>query len=126
MTITTIDSEAAPAAVGPYSHAVRHGNTLYLSGQIGLDPASGTLVPGGVTAETQQILRNLDAVLATAGASRTQIVKATIYLVEMEDFRQVNAIYGDWLGNHRPARATVAVARLPLDARIEIDLVVAL
>ncbi len=123
--ITTLNSDEAPTAVGPYSHAVRHGTTLYLSGQIGLDPESGTLVSGGVDAETRQALRNLDAVLDTAGCTRNQIIKANIYLVAMEDFKTVNAIYGEWMDAHRPARATVAVAQLPLGARIEIDLIVA-
>ncbi len=119
----TIRTNEAPEAIGPYAQAVLADGWLFCSGQIGLDPATGALVEGGVEAEARRALANLEAVLAAAGCGRTDIVRATIYLVDMGDFPKVNAIYGDWLGAHRPARATVAVAALPLGARVEIDLV---
>jgi len=121
--ITPIQSAAAPAAVGPYSQAMACGGMLYCSGQIGLDPASGKLVGESVEAQAEQVTKNLSAVLAAGGAQLSDIVKANIFLVDMADFPKVNAIYAAWLGDHRPARATVAVAQLPLAARIEIDLI---
>ena len=121
--IEPVHSEHAPKAVGPYSQAVRCADMLYLSGQIGLDPATGTLVDGGIEAEARQVMRNLSAVLTAAAVTTDDIVKANIYLVDMADFPKINAIYAEWLGGHRPARATVAVAALPLDAMVEIDLI---
>ncbi|MDX8409139.1 MAG: Rid family detoxifying hydrolase [Mariprofundales bacterium] len=118
-----INSAQAPKAVGPYSHAVIHGDTVYISGQIGLDPEAGVLVEGGVKAQAQQVMKNLGAVLASAGSEPKNILKAGIYLVDMADFAVVNALYAEWLGSHRPARATVAVAQLPLGAKVEIDVV---
>jgi 2-iminobutanoate/2-iminopropanoate deaminase len=124
MTRTLIATDAAPRAIGPYSQAVRVGDLLFCSGQIALDPASGQLVGGGdVAAETRQVLANLAAVLAAAGASFAEVVKTTIFLADMNDFATVNAIYGDAVGGAPPARATVAVSRLPRDARVEIDAV---
>jgi len=121
--VTMIHTDAAPKAVGPYSQAVVHGGVAYLSGQIGLDPESGRLVSDDFETQARQVMRNLAAVIEAAGAGLSDILKVNIYLVDMADFPALNAIYADWLGAHRPARATVAVAALPLGARIEMDLV---
>lgn len=118
-----IDAADAPRAVGPYSQAVVHGGVLYASGQIGLDPVAGKLVADDVEAQALQVTRNLTAVLKEAGVPLTDILKVNIFLTDMGDFPLVNAIYAGWLGEHRPARATVAVAALPLGARIEMDLI---
>jgi len=117
-----ISTPSAPRAIGPYSQAVRAGDTTYLSGQIALDPATGELVAqGDVVAQTRQVMANLLAVLAAAGHEATDLVKCTIYLSDMDDFGAVNQIYAEVLGGHRPARATVEVSRLPRDVRVEID-----
>ena len=121
--IEPVHADAAPKAVGPYSQAMRCGDMLYLSGQIGLDAATGTLVGDSVEDQARQVMQNLSAVLAAGGAATSDIVKAGIYLVDMADFPRINAIYAEWLGSHRPARATVAVAALPLGAKVEIDLI---
>lgn len=122
--IQMVHSDNAPKAVGPYSQAMIHDGVLYTSGQIGLIPEKGELAGDDVQTQAVQVTRNLTAVLKAAGAAVNDIIKANIYLVNMGDFPEVNAIYADWLGEHRPARATVAVARLPLAAKIEIDLIV--
>ena len=122
-TIDAVHANDAPKAVGPYSQGIRHGDVLYLSGQIGLDPATGSLVGDTVDAQAQQAMHNLSAVLHAGGCSTQDIIKANIYLVDMADFPKINAMYAEWLGEHRPARATVAVAALPLAAKVEIDLV---
>ena len=122
-TIDAVHANDAPTAVGPYSQGIRHGDVLYLSGQIGLDPATGSLVGDTVEAQAQQVMHNLSAVLHVGGCSTQDIIKANIYLVDMADFPKINAIYAGWLGEHRPARATVAVAALPLAAKVEIDLI---
>lgn len=111
----------APQAIGPYSQAVRHGNQLYCSGQIGLDSNTGQLVEGGIRAETERVVANLRAVLAAAGASFDHVVRTTIYLTDMTDFATVNEIYGAALSAPFPARATVGVASLPRGAKVEID-----
>lgn len=121
--IEIIHTEHAPKAVGPYAQAVTANGMLYASGQIGLDPATGAMAGADVETQTRQVTRNLSAVLAAAGAGVRDVVKVTIFLADMEDFARVNAIYDEWLGGHRPARATVEVARLPLDARVEMDLI---
>jgi 2-iminobutanoate/2-iminopropanoate deaminase len=121
--ITIIHSENAPEAVGPYSQAVVSGGVLYASGQIGLLPAEGKLEADDVETQTRQVTENLSAVLNEAGASITDIMKVNIFLTDMNDFPQVNKIYANWLGDHRPARATVAVAALPLAAKVEMDLI---
>jgi 2-iminobutanoate/2-iminopropanoate deaminase len=120
---TTIHAEGAPAAVGPYVHAVRIGELLYTSGQVGLDPATGRLAPGGIEAETRRALENLAAILRAAGTSFDRVVKATVFLTDMDEFAAMNAIYASYFGEARPARTTVAVSRLPVGARVEIDLV---
>jgi 2-iminobutanoate/2-iminopropanoate deaminase len=114
---------AAPAAIGPYAQAVISGELLFCSGQIGLDPASGKLVEGGAAAECRRVMENLAAVLAAASASFENVVKATIYLVDLADFAAVNEVYGSYFREPYPARATVGVASLPRAARVEIELV---
>jgi 2-iminobutanoate/2-iminopropanoate deaminase len=111
----------APAAIGAYSQAIHVGGFVFCSGQIGLDPATGELVPGGLEAETQQVLRNLAAVLRAADADFGDLVRTTIFLADIADFATVNRIYGEMIGGARPARSTVAVAALPRGARVEID-----
>lgn len=118
-----ISTDAAPKAIGPYSQAIRAGDFLFLSGQIPLDPQTGQVVGDDVSSQTHQVLRNLAAVLAAAGASLAHVVRTTIYLKDLGDFATVNEIYGTYFGAPAPARATVQVARLPRDARIEIDAV---
>ena len=117
----TIASDAAPAPIGPYSQAVRSGKTIYCSGQIALDPGSGTLVDGDVSAQAEQVMKNLGAVLAAANCDYGDVVKTTIFLVDMNDFAAVNAVYGRYFDATKPARSTVAVAGLPRGARVEID-----
>ncbi len=121
--IISIHSDQAPKAVGPYSQAIRYDNVLYLSGQIGLVPDTGKLAGDDLKSQAVQVMHNLEAVLHEAGAATSDIIKAGIYLTDMGDFPVLNRLYADWLGEHRPARATVAVAALPLGARIEIDLI---
>jgi 2-iminobutanoate/2-iminopropanoate deaminase len=118
----------APKAIGPYSQAqvVRlHGGNrmVFTSGQIGLDPASGELVPGGVREQAERVMRNLAAVLEGAGMSLADVVKTTVYLADMQDFAAMNEVYGRWLGDSLPARTTIAAAGLPRGARVEIDAV---
>ncbi|GIW72626.1 MAG: reactive intermediate/imine deaminase [Planctomycetota bacterium] len=115
-----IETRAAPAAIGPYAQAVRAGNVIYCSGQIPLTP-DGRLVEGGIEAQTRQVLRNLAAVLEAAGASLADVVKTTVYLKDLGEFTAMNAVYAEVFGEHRPARATLEVARLPRDVRVEID-----
>jgi 2-iminobutanoate/2-iminopropanoate deaminase len=121
MSKTAVTSEHAPRAIGPYSQAVRAGNFIFCSGQIPIDPATGELVGGGIEAQTAQVLKNLGAVLAAAGAGWPDVVKATIYLIDLADFAVVNRIYGETVGGVPPARATVQVAALPKGAAVEID-----
>jgi 2-iminobutanoate/2-iminopropanoate deaminase len=116
-----VATDKAPKAIGPYSQAVRAGRWLYCSGQIGLDPASGALVDGGVTAETARVLENLSAVLQAAGTSLADVVRTTIYLTDLGDFAPVNEVYARYFSAPFPARATVGVAALPRGARVEID-----
>lgn len=116
-------TDRAPAAIGPYSQAVSQDGWVFTAGQVGLDPATGELVPGGIEAETRQALQNLGHVLEAAGCTVAQVLKTTIYLADMADFSTVNQLYGGFLGDHRPARSTVQVAALPKGARVEIDLI---
>jgi reactive intermediate/imine deaminase len=120
-----IETDAAPAAIGPYCQAVAVGEWLYCSGQIALDPTSGVLLgDGDIEAETRQVLSNLDAVLAVAGAGRADVAKATVYLTDMGEFSRVNEVYAAFFeGVVPPARATVQVAALPKGAKVEIDFV---
>lgn len=116
-----VSTEDAPAAIGPYSQGLRAGDLVFCSGQIGLDPATGELVPGGTREEARQALRNLEAVLRAAGASPRDVVRTTLYLVDMGDFAAVNEVYAESFAVPFPARATVGVASLPRGARVEID-----
>lgn len=118
-----ITTDHAPAAVGPYSQAVRAGDFVFTAGQIGLDPATGQLVAGGLEAQTRQVLANLSAVLAAAGTSLDNVVKTTIFLTDLSAFKTVNSIYGQYFTGAPPARSTVEVAALPLGALVEIEAV---
>ena len=118
-----ISTPTAPAAIGPYSQAVRSGSLLFLSGQIPLDPATGQLVAGDISAQTERVLKNLAAILDAAGSSLEKVLKTTVYLRDLAEFGKMNEVYGRFFGEQPPARATVQVARLPRDAAIEIDLV---
>lgn len=119
----SIATTEAPAAIGPYVQAVRAGGMLFLSGQIALDPATGALIDGDVAAQTERVLRNLEAVLAAAGSRLGAAVKATVYLANLDDFAAMNAVYARFFPEHPPARSTVEVSRLPRGARVEIDLI---
>ena len=118
-----ITTEKAPRAIGPYAQAVRAGDLLFLSGQIPLDPSTGEMVKGDIAVQTRRVMDNLGAVLATAGAGFQDVVKTTIYLVNLGDFGLVNEVYGSYFPSDPPARATVQVAALPRGASVEIDLV---
>lgn len=118
-----IATDNAPAAIGPYSQAIRAGGLLYCSGQVALAPGASELSAGGVEPETRQALTNLAAVLEAGGSSMGQVIKTTVYLQSMDEFPAMNAIYAEAFGDHRPARATVEVACLPKNARVEIDAV---
>lgn len=118
-----IETANAPTPVGPYSQAVRSGPFLFLSGQIGLDPGTGKIVDGGAAMQAWQALRNLESVVCEAGGALGDIVKTTIFLADMAEFAKVNQVYADFLGELRPARSTVEVSRLPLDADMEIEAV---
>ena len=120
-----ISTEAAPKAIGPYSQAVRSGSLVFVSGQIPLDPATNAMVGGDIAAQTHQVFANLRAILEAAGSSLDQVVRATVYLADMNDFATVNEIYGSYFASPAPARATVQAARLPKDARVEIDVIAA-
>jgi 2-iminobutanoate/2-iminopropanoate deaminase len=117
----SIRTEQAPQAIGPYSQAIRAGDLLFLSGQVGLDPATGALVEGGLEAETTRALQNLEAVLRAAGAGLDRVVRTTVFLIDLGDFAAMNAIYARAFGENRPARSTVQVSALPRGARVEID-----
>lgn len=117
----SIRTDRAPQAIGPYSQAIRAGDLLFLSGQVGLDPATGALVEGGLEAETIRALQNLEAVLKAAGAGLDRVVKTTVFLIDLGDFQAMNAIYARAFGDTRPARSTVQVSALPRNARVEID-----
>ena len=118
-----ISTPAAPAAIGPYSQAIRAGEFLFVSGQIPLDPATGAVVEGDVRAQARRVLENLRAIVAAAGGSLGLVVKTTVYLADMNDFPALNEEYGKFFGAPAPARVTVQVSRLPKDVRVEIDAV---
>ena len=121
----TIATDRAPKAIGPYSQAVISGGFAFLSGQIPLDPATGQMVEGDVAAQTERVLENLKAVLEACGSSLARVVKTTVYLKDLGDFPRMNEVYARYFLESPPARATVEVARLPRDARVEIDAVAA-
>jgi len=116
-----ISTENAPRAIGPYSQAVRAGGFVFASGQIPIDPATGEFVGGGVAEQTDQVLRNVSAVLEAAGTGLDRVVKTTVFLADMNDFIAMNEVYGRFFGEQPPARATVQAARLPRDAKVEIE-----
>ncbi|MEX1028996.1 MAG: RidA family protein [Paenibacillaceae bacterium] len=122
MKLTTLSTEAAPKAIGPYSQAVRVGDLLFTSGQIPLD-LTGQVVSSGIQEQTHQVFRNLQAVLAAAGIGFEQVVKATVFIKDMNQFAEINEIYASYMGDHKPARSTVEVSRLPKDVGIEIELI---
>ena len=126
MKLEIITTDKAPAAIGPYSQTVKFENLLFCSGQIPLDPSTGEIVSGDIKAQTERVMNNIAAVLSAAGAGFDDVIKTTIYLVDMGDFASVNDIYGRRFQNHRPARSTVAVKGLPRGALLEIEVVAAL
>jgi len=117
----TISTKNAPGAIGPYSQAVKAGNLVFCSGQIPLDPQTGKFVSEEVAEQTRQVLKNLSAVLEAAGTNLNNVVKTTVFLADMNDFTAMNEIYAEFFSDNKPARATVQAARLPRDARVEID-----
>jgi 2-iminobutanoate/2-iminopropanoate deaminase len=123
MAFDFISTSGAPKAIGPYSQAVVSNGFLFTAGQIALDPASGELVAGGIVEQTSRAMENLRAILTAAGSSLSQVVKTTVFLVDMADFKEMNEVYGRAFSSHRPARSTVAVAALPRGARVEIEVV---
>jgi 2-iminobutanoate/2-iminopropanoate deaminase len=118
-----VATEAAPGAIGPYSQAIEAGGFVFASGQIPIDPKTGEFVVGGVAEETEQVLKNLSEVLRAAGCGLEDVVKTTVFLADMDDFAEMNATYGRFFQNDPPARSTVQAARLPRDARVEIEVV---
>ena len=118
-----VQTENAPQAIGPYSQAIVSGNFIYTSGQIPLDPRTGEFVEGGIAEQTEQVLRNLSAVLEAAGSDLSRAVKTTVFLADMTDFAEMNTVYGKFFGENAPARSTIQAARLPRDARVEIEVV---
>ncbi len=118
-----VQTESAPQAIGPYSQAVVAGGFVFASGQIPIDPQTGEFVAGGISEQTEQVMRNLSEVLKAAGSDFGQVVKTTVYLADMNDFAAMNEVYGRYFQMESPARATVQAARLPRDARVEIDLI---
>ena len=123
MKLKVISANQAPAAIGPYSQAVQAGNLLFCSGQIPLDPVSGEIVAGDVRRQAEQVLENIAAVLSAAGAGFNDVVKTTVFLVEMGDFGAVNEVYGRYFSEHKPARSTVAVKELPRGVLLEIEVI---
>ena len=118
-----ISTPAAPAAIGPYSQAIKAGNLLFVSGQVPIDPSTGALVDGDIAAQTRRVFQNLAEILKAAGASFDNVVRTTVYLADMDDFTRVNDVYATFFAAPAPARATVQAARLPKDARVEIDVI---
>jgi len=118
-----VSTKEAPAAIGPYSQAIRVGDMLFASGQVGLDPATGQMVPGGIAEQTVRVLENVKAVLTQAGLTLAHVVKTTVFLKTMGDFAAMNEVYGKYFNSAPPARSTVEVARLPKDVAVEIDVI---
>lgn len=125
MDIKVVSTSAAPAAIGPYSQGIQAGGMTFFSGQLGLDPATGKLAEGGVKAQAEQSLRNIAALLASVGATPSDIVKTTIFLVDIADFAAVNEVYGKFFDGAYPTRSCVAVHQLPMNGLVEIEVVVA-
>jgi 2-iminobutanoate/2-iminopropanoate deaminase len=126
MPIETVATSGAPRAIGPYSQALRAGGFLFTAGQVGFDPTTGELVDGGIAEQTRQVLQNIRAILEAGGSGLAQVVKTTVFRVDMADFGAMNEVYAEAFGAHRPARSTVAVAALPRGARVEIEAVAAI
>jgi len=120
-----VSTENAPGAIGPYSQAIKANGMIFCSGQIPIDPGTGQFVSDDVAAQTEQVLKNLDAVLQAAGAGLGSVVKTTVFLADMNDFAAMNEVYGKFFSNNKPARATVQAARLPRDAKVEIECIAA-
>ena len=116
-----VSTEKAPGAIGPYSQAIKAGGMVFCSGQIPIDPATGEFVSSDVSEQTEQVLKNLSEVLKAAGTSLNNVVKTTVFLADMGDFAEMNEVYGRYFNSNKPARATVQAARLPKDARVEIE-----
>jgi 2-iminobutanoate/2-iminopropanoate deaminase len=123
MTLKPIQTDNAPKAVGPYSQGMTAGNMIFVSGQLPIDPALGKIVADSIEEMTRQSLENCEAILEAAGASLSDVAKVTIFIKDMNDFVKINGVYAEFFSEHKPARATVEVARLPLDARVEIEMI---
>ena len=121
-----VSTPSAPAAIGPYSQAIKAGNLLFVSGQIPIDPATGNLVPGDITQQTRRVFENIGAILNAANLTFDAVVRTTVYLLDMNEFAVMNEVYATFFTSPAPARATVQVARLPRDARVEIDVIAVL
>lgn len=125
MKLIEIKSDKAPAAIGPYSQAIKAGGFVFCSGQIPLNPLTGEVIDGGIREQAEQVMQNISAMLDAIGTDFNQVIKTTIFLIEMGDFGVVNEIYGRFFTTHKPARSTVAVASLPRGVRLEIEVIVA-
>lgn len=126
MAYEVIHTDNAPAAIGPYSQAIKAGNLLFISGQVPFDPKTMEVVEGDVKVQTAQSLKNLQAILKEAGADFSNVVKTTVFIKDMNEFAQVNEVYAEYFGDNKPARACVEVARLPKDVKVEIELIAVL
>jgi 2-iminobutanoate/2-iminopropanoate deaminase len=126
MATTMISTPGAPRAIGPYSQGITANGFLFTAGQVGFDPASGELVDGGIAEQTHRVLQNIRAILRAGGTDIANVVKTTVFLVDMADFALMNEVYAEFFGDHRPARSTVAVASLPRGARVEIEAIAVL
>lgn len=122
----TVFAPKAPQAVGPYCHAIKHGELLFTSGQLAINPENGAMVNDDVKIETTQVLKNLEAILKAAGTTRNKVIKVTVYITSLDDFGKINEAYSEFFSPHTPARACVEVSNLALGARVEMDMVAAL
>jgi len=122
----TVFAPEAPNAVGPYCHGIKHGDFLFTSGQIAFDPSTNQLIQGDIQDEARRVLQNLEAILNAAGTNKEKVVKVTVFLADMDDFAKMNEVYEDFFAPHTPARSCVQVARLPLDVKVEMEMVAAL
>ena len=121
-----VSTPSAPQAIGPYSQGIRAGSLLFVSGQVPIDPATGTLIEGDIAAQTHRVFQNIGEILKAGGASFDHVVRTTVFLADMNDFAAMNAVYATYFSAPAPARATVQVSRLPRDARVEIDVIASL
>ncbi len=124
-TLEVVSTSNAPQAIGPYSQAIKHNGLVFISGQIPLDPATMTLVTGSTADQTRRVLENLKAILEASGSKFDNVMKTTVFLRDMNDFDEMNKVYGEYFTSHKPARATVQVARLPKDVAVEIEVIAA-